>query len=511
MTTKRNAASDVQAACAKSLVGNNSQQVLSNDAIAASSSIKRAGEFCTPDMVRIGSGSAWCAASKRKPWIEFDFGKPMKINEIKTQGRADRLRLMQWVEKYKVMYTATGECWKEHPTIFTANNDSNTIRNNPVEPAIVAQWIRIMPLEWHRHPSMRVDIVGCKATGSAEDECPPEPYAPEYINQEAYDEVEARTFLGYGRASYCSKPAIDAWSCGEMCSKQTIVPGSAHYMENQEFKLAGYVAQLPTVVGVDGKRCVAAFRGLTSMANWKTNLKFPRASWPPNGEGGREDATEEWCKNCFTHKGFAKSWEAMREQFMAAVDAAGCESVSFTGHGLGGVMAVFASFETRVLLQLPVPVVYTYGLPRIGNKAFVRAYIDAASKQGLGAPIWRIVRYHDPVPRLPPIFLGFSQMPQEVYYKKKMFEDKYRICNSTRKVLEDETCSWKKSAATCINDQHTKYFEQSLKLSKFPAECEAKKEGRLEVDDDVESLLQAGDEGKDMWPDFGPQAPTDDD
>jgi len=464
------------AVCGSSLVGTTGNHVLNDDAITASSYVTRRDRGCGTNSSRLNSNSAWCAYHKDDPFIQYDFGRMMKLRKILTKGRADRKRLFQWVTKFTLQYSQ-GECWKDHPQLFEGNVNSNSLKTNMIEPPIMAQWVRIRPLEWHRNPSLRADFHGCQADEEVEgDVCPPEPETiPEYENTYAYNEAEAKQFLQYGRVSFCSQQAVESWSCGEMCDHARIVPGQVRYLEDKAMSVAGYVAVLPDDVRSGdpkaGPKCMVSFRGTVDVANWKSNFNFPRMTWPPSGplHDGRN---ETWCPNCFAHRGFAMSYEALRWQYLDAVNNLGCRSLIFTGHSLGGAIAIFASFEARVLLDVDVDVVYTYGAPRVGNKALVRAYMDAARKAGKpGPPLWRIVRYHDPVPRVPPAMVGFAHMPQEVYYKRPM--DEYRICNSTRKNLEDTGCAYHTPIGLCINGDHITYFNSSLRTKLFPPECDA--------------------------------------
>lgn len=80
------------------------------------------------------------------------------------------------------------------------------------------------------------------------------------------------------------------------------------------------------------------------------------------------------------------------------------EAIHFTGHSLGGALAVLAAVRTVTLIGLALPVrVTTYGQPRVGNAAFV-AELD-------GRPWRRHVRCLDLVTRVPtpvpPIMDGY--------------------------------------------------------------------------------------------------------
>ena len=45
--------------------------------------------------------------------------------------------------------------------IFYGNRDSDTVVYNTLKPPITAHFIRILPLEWHNHISLRIEVYGC--------------------------------------------------------------------------------------------------------------------------------------------------------------------------------------------------------------------------------------------------------------------------------------------------------------------------------------------------------------
>ena len=45
--------------------------------------------------------------------------------------------------------------------IFPGNTDQNTVVHHDIFPVIVAQKIRIHPVSWKNHASLRVDFIGC--------------------------------------------------------------------------------------------------------------------------------------------------------------------------------------------------------------------------------------------------------------------------------------------------------------------------------------------------------------
>ena len=83
-------------------------------------------------------------------------------------------------------------------------------------------------------------------------------------------------------------------------------------------------------------------------------------------------------------------------------------SVVVTGHSLGGAIADIAAAELRnmgITSDL-----YTFGAPRIGDST-ISDYITNQNQGGN----FRTTHYDDPVPRLPPLLLGFVHISPEYY------------------------------------------------------------------------------------------------
>lgn len=45
--------------------------------------------------------------------------------------------------------------------VFEGNEDSDTVVFNKLSQPITARYIRLLPIEWHNHISMRIEIYGC--------------------------------------------------------------------------------------------------------------------------------------------------------------------------------------------------------------------------------------------------------------------------------------------------------------------------------------------------------------
>jgi hypothetical protein len=256
------------------------------------------------------------------------------------------------------------------------------------------------------------------------------------------------------------------------------VPGSARIFKSDAnvgpfgFSDAeGYVAQVPEGHGQPfNGRCVVAFRGSVDLMNYYHDFNFVPSSWPD-----WPDNDNFWCPSCTVHVGVAQCYRDLREKMLFYIRELQCTSMSVTGHSLGAGIATLASMELRSAGH-PVAPVYTFGKLRVGNKEFVRAYMTAATQQGVNPPMWRVVNGHDPVPRLPPTLNGmFAHEPVEVYYPTETLGI-YKICSPFGQVLEDPACMLSVPIDHCIRNpqhDHTWYLNASTLTSNMPPACDA--------------------------------------
>ncbi|XP_013397759.1 uncharacterized protein LOC106164412 [Lingula anatina] len=121
-----------------------------------------------------GRKGAWSARSNNaNQWIQADFLVPITVNAIVTQGRSD---YRQWVTRYRILYRYDDDSpwrWYYDPPAtlktFTANKDQNTKVTNTLTYPLKARYVRLIPVAWNGHISMRWEILGCSY-----EECNPE-------------------------------------------------------------------------------------------------------------------------------------------------------------------------------------------------------------------------------------------------------------------------------------------------------------------------------------------------
>lgn len=160
--------------------------------------------------------------------------------------------------------------------------------------------------------------------------------------------------------------------------------------------VTGYVAADPL-----NRLIIVSFRGSNTIENWLTNLQFDLVS-------------TDICRSCTVHRGFWQSWLDSRTDILACIKAAAKThpgyKLALTGHSLGGAIATLAAAELRNSGEDVA--LYTFGAPRVGS-ARLSEYI---SQQKGGN--YRVTHWNDPVPRLPPLALGYVHISPEYYINK---------------------------------------------------------------------------------------------
>ncbi|CAN8095158.1 unnamed protein product [Discula destructiva] len=215
------------------------------------------------------------------------------------------------------------------------------------------------------------------------------------LTTEEYDNL--KYYAQYSASAYCnSQDAVGSLvtcegGCAEVMDNGATILG---VMPNTTvFDLEGYVA-LDTV----REEIVVAFRGSSDLRNWIADFDFILT---PFSE----------CDGCYVHNGFYESWQQIKSYAQEFVQGAYAlhpdYKLTLTGHSLGAAVATVAAVDFRVN-GYPCDV-YTVGSPRVGNLEFAE-FVTAQT----GAE-YRATHYDDPVPRLPPIVLGFYHTSPEYW------------------------------------------------------------------------------------------------
>ena len=104
------------------------------------------------------NSQSWCAAKNNgAQWVGVDIINPKLITAVETQGRGDS---NQWVKSYKVKYSNDGITWTEadNGRVFDGNSDRNTKVLQTFNTPFTARAVRINPVAWQSHISMRFEV-----------------------------------------------------------------------------------------------------------------------------------------------------------------------------------------------------------------------------------------------------------------------------------------------------------------------------------------------------------------
>ena len=142
-------------------------QPLPNSALTASSVYANDFPNYGPQNSRLNEKttfSNWSAgANDSNQWLQADLSKPAVIYSVATKGRA--VSYYQWVKEYRISYSLDGSTWAfvgagGTPMVFVGNSDQNTeVRHSLPEP-ITARFIRIHPVSWNEHITLRWELWG---------------------------------------------------------------------------------------------------------------------------------------------------------------------------------------------------------------------------------------------------------------------------------------------------------------------------------------------------------------
>jgi triacylglycerol lipase len=175
-----------------------------------------------------------------------------------------------------------------------------------------------------------------------------------------------------------------------------------------------------------------------ALANWFTNLHL--------GPRTRD-----------MHYGFRAAIESVWNELAAALRAAGSDTpLYFSGHSLGGALAVTAAERALRELHIVAAGVYTFGAPRVGAAAFADAY----NACGLGERTYRLVHGLDIVPTVPPAGLGF-------HHAGRMISCARGACFTGDAALSPIDCNDPPFADTVANGYRQRW--QDLRNGRFPA------------------------------------------
>uniref|UniRef100_A0A672ZVX2 Contactin associated protein-like 5a n=1 Tax=Sphaeramia orbicularis TaxID=375764 RepID=A0A672ZVX2_9TELE len=117
---------------------------------------------------QITSGGWSPMVTDREPWLQVDLRDRVEVTAVATQGRHHS---SDWVSRYMLLYSDTGQAWKQYrqddghdlTETFVGNVDSEALVQNRLTHSVRTRFLRFVPLDWN--PSgwigLRVEVYGC--------------------------------------------------------------------------------------------------------------------------------------------------------------------------------------------------------------------------------------------------------------------------------------------------------------------------------------------------------------
>lgn len=225
-----------------------------------------------------------------------------------------------------------------------------------------------------------------------------------------FDENLAVELAALSTAAYCAVHSLKSWTCGDPC-----IPGFTNSMSvyNPSTGAAGFVGKFHG-------ECLVSFRGSGSIEQWQDNAK--------NVKQVKLDGCSHEGEDCRIGYGFHHQYQSIRYNILAKLESIGCgpgAKLTLTGHSLGGTLANVAAFDFD-RIGFDVAMIYTFGQPRGGNRAWAKALWKVMS----GKPFYRLSRKDDPAVHVPPPHDAFNRWVhsgREVYYQGNT-DLGYRVC-----------------------------------------------------------------------------------
>jgi len=104
----------------------------------------------------IGGSHAWCAlVMDSHQYIQAEAPELMIFAGVSIQGRGD---CDQWVKVFRIMYSVDGSEYQYMPKVFAGVGGRNEVKTHHFTVPFRARFVRLQPLEWHQHMSLRWEL-----------------------------------------------------------------------------------------------------------------------------------------------------------------------------------------------------------------------------------------------------------------------------------------------------------------------------------------------------------------
>ncbi|XP_067402211.1 coagulation factor V isoform X2 [Emydura macquarii macquarii] len=132
--------------------------------------------YWEPKLARLnndGQYNAWSTDMEQVelPWIQVDLQRQVLITGIQTQGAKQLLKSL-YVKKFFMTYSKDKRKWitfrgnsTGEQKLFEGNSDAHGIKDNHIDPPIIARYIRVYPTDSYNRPTLRMELLGCEVEG----------------------------------------------------------------------------------------------------------------------------------------------------------------------------------------------------------------------------------------------------------------------------------------------------------------------------------------------------------
>uniref|UniRef100_UPI00398ED147 lactadherin-like isoform X4 n=1 Tax=Pristiophorus japonicus TaxID=55135 RepID=UPI00398ED147 len=131
-----------------------------------------------PELARLnnkGIVNAWSMATfDLNPWFQVDLLRKMQITGVITQG-ALAVGAPEYIKVFKIAYSLDGVNFiifkgsgNNKEKLFTGNHDNNEQKRNLIDPPIITQYIRLIPVVCQRACTLRMELIGCELNGCSQ-------------------------------------------------------------------------------------------------------------------------------------------------------------------------------------------------------------------------------------------------------------------------------------------------------------------------------------------------------
>ncbi|KFO84841.1 Coagulation factor V, partial [Buceros rhinoceros silvestris] len=133
-------------------------------------------DYWEPKLARLnnsGTYNAWSTTMRKEElsWIQVDFQRQVLLTGIQTQGAKQFLKSL-YIQKFFIVYSKDKQKWSTFKgdsspaqKIFEGNSDAYGIKENIIDPPIIARYVRVYPTEAYNRPALRMELLGCEVDG----------------------------------------------------------------------------------------------------------------------------------------------------------------------------------------------------------------------------------------------------------------------------------------------------------------------------------------------------------